>query len=169
LVRSPDHAASLPFYRPGGAPATVEQKRAAFVIVQGAFHKGLLANAYAPLADIRLSLDFCTLLLEQRLTGEFLPAIERAFPACDGWPLSARRAVVDMAYSLGINGLVAKYPRFMAACQTQDWEVAADECHRSREGEDPKRPDTWGGRNAWARAMLLEAAFEEFSDPLPGV
>lgn len=157
LVRSPDHAASLPFEHDGEVVATADEKRAAFIAVQDAFRPGLAASAYAHLTTIRMPLDYAVSLLESRLEHEFLPGVARVFHDCESWPLSARRAVVDMAYSLGIDGLVSGYPKFTGACLAQDWAAAADECHRRRKGEVASDPETWGPRNRWTRQMLLEA------------
>jgi GH24 family phage-related lysozyme (muramidase) len=158
LVRSPDHAASLPFEHDDGAQATAEEKRSAYIAVQDAFRPGLLAKSYSHLMTIRMTLDFAESLLERRLTEEFLPALARIFHRIDSWPMEARRAVVDMAYSLGINGLVTVYPKFIAACYAKDWSACAKECHRAKPGENPADPMTWGPRNSWTREMFLLAA-----------
>jgi GH24 family phage-related lysozyme (muramidase) len=158
LVRSPDHAASLPFEHDDGAQATSDEKRSAYIAVQDAFLPGLLAKSYAHLTTIRMTLDFAGSLLERRLNEEFIPALARIFHGIDSWPMEASRAVVDMAYSLGINGLVSGYPKFVEACYARDWTACACECHRAKPGENPTDPMTWGTRNSWTREMFLLAA-----------
>jgi GH24 family phage-related lysozyme (muramidase) len=163
LVRSPDHAASLPFAHHDEVPVTTDEKRSAFVTVQDAYQKGLLASAYASLTSIRMNLDACVSLLERRLSEEFFPAITRMFPDCYAWPSPARRATVDMFYSLGIYGFVHGFPMLTWQLQRPvnqggpDFYACADECHRRKDGEDAANPATWGPRNSWTRDMFLRA------------
>lgn len=106
------------------------------------------ASVYLGISDLRLSLDFVANLVGQRLETEFLPGIQRLCPGFDGFPLSARRALVDMAYNLGVHGL-AKFPVMLAACNSGDWATAAKQCHRAT------CRDT---RNAWTAQMFVDAS-----------
>jgi GH24 family phage-related lysozyme (muramidase) len=161
LVCSPEAAEQLPMEHDDGVPAASAEKNAAFIAVQDAFRAGLLAAAYASKTTIRMDRSTADAMLARRLDGEFLPAIEQVFHDVESWPLPARRAVVDMVYSLGISGLVRGYPKFVDACHAKDWLAAAAECHRKRQGEDPTDPSTWGERNTWTRQMLLQASAAE--------
>lgn len=106
------------------------------------------SSAYANLSDLRLTLDVVTGLVSQRLEAEFLPGLRRLCPGFDGFPLAARRALVDMAYNLGVGGL-AKFVHLLAACNAGDWETAEAQCHRSTCRDS---------RNGWTANMFAAAA-----------
>lgn len=61
-------------------------------------------------------------------------------------PEPAQVALLDMAYNLGIAGL-GKFLRLRAAVNTDNWEIAAKECHRNGPS---------AGRNAATAALFLE-------------
>lgn len=66
----------------------------------------------------------------------------------DGFPQSAKVALHDMAYSMGITGLRNSFPRFNDAVNRRDWAAAAAESHRTTVGDD---------RNNATRDQLLNA------------
>jgi GH24 family phage-related lysozyme (muramidase) len=148
---------ALPMVHQGGAHATDEEKRDVYARTLGAFAKGMTAMGYRCRSDLRLDHNDTLSLVTKRLETEFIPGIKAVCHDFDEWPLAARRATVDMGYSLGVHGLVHGHPSLVAALQARDWATAAGECHRRKDGEDPKDPTTWGTRNAWTRKMYLAA------------
>ena len=62
--------------------------------------------------------------------------------------LGLRQALFDMAYNLGVGGLL-KFRKLLAACTSGQWEIAATECHRAGIGDE---------RNLETAALFLQAA-----------
>ena len=148
LVASSQACAALPFvHLVDGSPATDGEKTAAWACVSDAFDKTKNAAAYQSLTSIRLSQDFVRSLVGQRLSSEFIPGIVRLCPQFETFPLPARRALVDMAYNLGVHGL-GMFPHMLAACNAGDWGMAANQCHRSTCRDS---------RNDWTAQMFAEA------------
>jgi GH24 family phage-related lysozyme (muramidase) len=87
-------------------------------------------------------------LTEHRIIGEFVPGLRGIFSDFDGYPLPARRALLDLAYNLGVHG-VSKFTHLIAACESGNWHTAAEECSTKNGRVD---------RNEWRSAMFLEAA-----------
>jgi GH24 family phage-related lysozyme (muramidase) len=148
LLRDADAAATLPwFHRATGRAATGEEIRAAFrdVAAMGAGHK---AGFYQHASDLVLSQAKLEQLAATRLEHEFLPGLRRLCPHFDGYPPAAQRALVDMAYNLGVGGL-GKFEKLVAACERGDFAAAAGACHRRSSREE---------RNDATRALFLEAA-----------
>ena len=137
LVADADACAALPWQHAlanvGGSPAPVtdEQKRTAYANVLNAFGPTKpSAMSYRSISDLRLTLDFVVGLVEQRLEAESIPGIQELCPSFDEFPLPARRALVDMAYNLGVHGL-SHFNLMLTACNARDWATAARQCHRS--------------------------------------
>jgi GH24 family phage-related lysozyme (muramidase) len=153
LVADADHCASLPFFHrlsPANAPPTAvtdDDKRSAYERVKNAFDNSKSAAFYAGLTDLRLTTEYVTDLVGTRLANDFLPGITRLCPNFDTFPAPARRALVDMAYNLGVHGL-GMFPHMLAACNAGDWAMAAGQCHRS------SCRDT---RNAWTAQCFIDA------------
>jgi GH24 family phage-related lysozyme (muramidase) len=51
------------------------------------------------------------------------------------YPEEVRQVLIDMAYNAGTDGLFRKFPRFIAAIKSKNWEEAAKECHSGDVGE----------------------------------
>ncbi len=147
LVSSAAAAEDLPFVNKGtGAPATREQIAAAFQAVSQ-LPKGRHAPAYSSATDVRLPEHTVRQLASERLDNEFLPGLRRLFPGFDKFPAAAQRALVDMSYNLGIEGL-GRFHDLRKACESGDWQGAATECHRRTCRAE---------RNDWTRQLFLDA------------
>jgi GH24 family phage-related lysozyme (muramidase) len=166
LVSTPGACVALPFaHKKTGLAATDEQKAAAWQAVKHAFDVKNVRPAmyYTPLTDLRLTRDFAYSLMGSRLKAEFLPALRHVCPGFDGFPEPARRALVDMIYSLGIGAFTpAHWPSLLAACNsippnwantlddgTCDPKSAAAQCHRNGGTET---------RNDWTAQCFIDAA-----------
>lgn len=148
LVASPIAAAALPFrHKADLSAATIEEKMTAFARVQDAFDPIASAEHYRNVSDLRLSQDFVRDLVSSRLSAEFVPGITELCPGFDSFPLPARRALVDMAYNLGVGGL-GRFHHMIAACNAGDWAEAAAQCHRS---------SCRDMRNAWTMQMFIDS------------
>jgi GH24 family phage-related lysozyme (muramidase) len=148
LVASPKDCAALPFAHPSGTPATEDEKRDLWKAVVNAFEKGEGAGFYRTLSTLAISRAFAYELAAKRIERDFIPGIKRLCHEFDEWPEQAQRAIVDMAYNLGIGGL-SHFVNFLGACQSRDWATAAKECHRATCRKS---------RNDWTEQMLVAAS-----------
>jgi hypothetical protein len=140
-------AQDLPF-KVRGVPATDQEKADGFRIVKKMFTPGCKAAFYRPLTELRLELPVIEELFRKRLADEFLPGLRRIFPKFDSFPISAQRALVDMAYNLGIEGL-SNFYILARYCNSGEWELATLECHVTGCRDE---------RNKWRQDMFLDAA-----------
>jgi hypothetical protein len=155
---NPKSVVTMPFvHMVDGSPADSSEKTDAFLQVQNRFAKGLTADHYRPVSDLRLDAAFCRRRLVYRLKSEFLPAIEKQCPAFDRFPVQAKLVLVDIAYNVGTAGFAA-FVELIADCNSRQFGRAADQVYTAREGEDPREPSTWGARNTWRMQTMREAA-----------
>lgn len=111
-----------------------------------AAEKGLPASGYQNLTQCRMSdASVQTLLFDD--IDAFAAAIAKQLPAWTGYPEPVQEALFDMAYNLGVGGLL-KFPKMLAACSAGDWETAATECRRNGIGD---------ARNAETAALFRQA------------
>lgn len=149
LVASPDACKGHPWqHQPSGAAALPGEAETLWSKVVDAYNPTFSAEAYRGCSDLSLSQDYVRGLVASRLTNDFIPGIIRICPGFDSMPLPARRALVDMAYNLGVHGL-GMFPHMLAAVNAGDWEMAASQCHRSTCRES---------RNAWTATMFIDAS-----------
>lgn len=137
-----------------GQPSTAAEVDAAWTAVRR-MEPGRAASSYANATKIRLDQGDVMALAERRLEREFLPGLKRLYPGWDTFPASAQRALVDMAWNLGIAGL-AKFRHLAGAVSARDWAAAAQSCGRST-----SRPE----RNQWTRQLFRDAAMPGNDDP----
>lgn len=71
------------------------------------------------------------------------------FTGYDGFPDSAKMALLDMCFNLGIGTLTREYPNLQKAVEAGDWLRAAAECGRKGIAAE---------RNDWAASQFKEAA-----------
>jgi GH24 family phage-related lysozyme (muramidase) len=79
----------------------------------------------------------------------FMSQLKQKFPSFDKYPDPVQIVLMDMAYNLGINGLISKFPKFTKAIKEEKWAVAA---------EESKRLGISSRRNLETKNLLLEAA-----------
>jgi GH24 family phage-related lysozyme (muramidase) len=138
---------ALPLSRANGAPATTAEKRAAWAVVKR-LPPGKADAWYASATELRLTFEQCHELARDRLEREFLPRLRERLPGFDGWPISARRATLDIAWNYGTAGLFRTktlFPQLLA----NDWRKVAATCEHLS-----SRPL----RNEWRAHRFLEAA-----------
>jgi GH24 family phage-related lysozyme (muramidase) len=136
------HAIQLPWI---GAPAST-LIAADFARVAAA-DKGLLAVRYESLTQCRLSAEAVGALLLADIEA-FEKNLNAHLPAWQVYPEPVQQALFDMAYNLGVGGLL-KFHRLLAACASGNWETAATECRRACIGD---------GRNQETAALFEQAA-----------
>jgi GH24 family phage-related lysozyme (muramidase) len=64
------------------------------------------------------------------------------------YPEPAQQRLFDMAYNLGVGGLL-QFKNLLAACASRDWEMTATECQRAGSGDT---------RNSETAALLRQSA-----------
>jgi GH24 family phage-related lysozyme (muramidase) len=147
LVRNEATAQRMPFVDTRtGRPATADQISQAYDVVQSLPAKRH-ADSYAPATHLRLPQEFVNQLMRSRLENEFLPGLRRELPHFDDYPPAAQRALIDMAYSMGL-GKLGTFHKLRDACEAGDWMTAAAECHRMGARAE---------RNEWTRDLFLLA------------
>ena len=143
-------AQELPFVRRDtGEAATPENIEADFKEVKKQ-PTGKLAQSYKSATKLDLPANEIDALLERRIDG-FEAELRGEFPQYDSYPEDAQLGILDMAFNLGTNGLVAKFPAFTKAARAQDWATCAEECHRLGVGD--------------VRNEVTKALFESAADP----
>jgi lysozyme len=99
--------------------------------------KGLPATHYEGLTQCRLGNDAIDALLVADITA-FEANLTAQLGAWAGYPESAQQALFDMAYNLGVGGLL-KFRKLLAACAAGQWAIAATECRRAGIGDERNR------------------------------
>jgi GH24 family phage-related lysozyme (muramidase) len=135
-------------------PATPDQIASDFSNVL-AQPKGQNYSYYETYTALVLPQPAIQALLLSRVQG-FTAQLIRAFPEFDSYPDEACAALFDMAFNLGLEGLLTKFPHFTQAVRNQDWATAAAQCTRG--GIQPSR-------NAWTAAQFQQAAAQNGSAP----
>ncbi len=102
-----------------------------------AAEKGSVAAHYEPITQCRLSGDAIDTLLIADIAA-FEANLTAGLNAWTGYPEPAQQALFDMAYNLGVGGLL-KFRKLLAACAAGQWAVAATECRRAGIGDERNR------------------------------
>jgi GH24 family phage-related lysozyme (muramidase) len=124
-----DAALALPWiHRSTGRPATAAAVRIAFAQARAQCF-GHAAPAHQRASDLVLPAGLAGDLAAARLDKFILPGLRLLSAGFDRYPVGAQRALVDMAWNLGLRGL-AKFHNLIAACRRGDFAAAADHCHR---------------------------------------
>jgi len=143
-IKGPAEAVQLSWTRDGRA-ALAAEIRDDFAKVAAA-PKGLAAGGYASLSTVRMS-DTTIDALASADVARFASEVAAALPNWNRYPEPVQAALFDMAFNLGVAGLL-KFKNLIAACDKAQWETAANECHRKGIGES---------RNLETAALFREA------------
>ena len=108
--------------------------------------KGLLAASYRKATLLDLPDPAIDAVLKVMVDG-FTAGLGKRFAGWAGYPSPAKRALLDMSFNLGLDGLVNKFPSLKKAVETGKWDLAAKECQRNGIGQQ---------RNDWARDLFLQ-------------
>jgi GH24 family phage-related lysozyme (muramidase) len=148
MLPSPEAAKKMKFIdRETGEPATDNEIERDFNAVQDQ-EKGNRAQYYEQFTRLDLPDEEIDSYLEKRIE-EFQNGLRGKFDDYDNYPEAAREGLLDMAFNLGVEGLVNKFPTFTAAAREGDWAKCAQECHRRNIGEE---------RNETTKKLFDEAA-----------
>jgi len=89
---------------------------------------GQAATAYQHLTKCRLG-DADVEALVAADVAKFEAELASALPKWNSYPEPAQEALFDMAFNLGMAGLM-KFPAMLKAVNEGDWATAAAQCHR---------------------------------------
>ena len=145
-LRDVSDAAALNF-QVQGVRSTPNQIAADFTRVK-TMKPGMIAAAYRQAGCPELDAETIQAGLRSRLAGVDA-ALRAQLSGYAEAPDAAKLALLDMAYNLGVHGLIFGYPRLRSAVMSGDWKAAAEQCHRDGPGAE---------RNDWTRAQFLAAA-----------
>lgn len=109
--------------------------------------KGHRAGSYKKDTKLDLPSSAIETLLDSRIE-KFKKELKLMFPSFDQYPMTVQFALLDMAFNLGTNGLVTKFPSFKKAIEAKDWKKAASESNR---------PQVSSSRNATVKKWLETA------------
>ena len=134
LLRTADEAKQLPFvHRDTQTAASAQDIELDFdaVAKQTA---GRSAGAYRQYTRLDLPEAAIDTLLDWRI-AEFQTGLQAEFSGYDAYPDPAKEALLDMAFNLGLSGLVRKFPKLKRAAESGEWAICARECERHGIGE----------------------------------
>lgn len=120
MVRSLEAAQALPF----DPPITQTEWKDLTVAPNGMLYTSYRCDTRGRLSDSGIDE-----LLEADIR-ECEQGLKTYFLHWDEWPDAAQAAVVDMAFNLGVAGLMIHFPHLTAAACAQNWETCSTQCHR---------------------------------------
>ena len=129
LLATSQAAVALPFVRKvDGAAASDQEKTDEWTLISQQ-DPGHAASFYDQFCKLRMNNDDVLSLLQNELQATET-SLEGAFTDYDTYPVKAQEGLIDMAYNLGLNGVLTKFPTFTQAVRNKDWNTAAAQCHR---------------------------------------
>jgi GH24 family phage-related lysozyme (muramidase) len=142
-------AASYPFLTLDDDPATDEQKRAEWRLINSHYSStgNHTADWYEDFTTLYLADEFIDNKLVE-IVGQSFTDLSARISGYGEFPSPVRIALQDIAYNVGAKGLVTKFPRLMTAINLRDWATAAQESHRSDPDDE---------RNNYVRDLFLSA------------
>jgi GH24 family phage-related lysozyme (muramidase) len=133
--------------RASGAAASAAQIASDFNRVQ-AQQMGMSAERYRQFTALDMADADIDELLNQDIAG-MESGLQQHLAGYSGFPEPAQDALLDMAFNLGVNGLLKKFPKLIAAATAQDWNTCAAQCQRAGISDN---------RNQKTKALFLQAA-----------
>ena len=146
VLKDPETAGGLPFHI-GDREATAEELAREFARVD-AMPGGRPALFYRREGGAEMSGEAMR-SLARGVVERMAVELEARLAGFDGMPDTAKTALLDMAYSLGVDGLLQGCPELVKAVEAGAWRMAAAKSFRAR---------AVAGRNEWTRTMLLRSA-----------
>lgn len=137
-LATPAAAASLPFtMRATGQPASAAQIGADYTSVKTQL-AGRAGSFYETFSQTVLTDDAIADLFGQDM-NRFLPGLVSKVPGFADFPRAAQLALVDMAFNLGVSGLLSKFPKMMRFVSAHNWAGCATECRRPQLSDERNR------------------------------
>jgi GH24 family phage-related lysozyme (muramidase) len=108
----------------------------------------LAASRYQQFTKLELTASGIDNLLSADIAA-METGVRSEFGDYDAYPEPAQDGILDMAFNLGVTGLVKHFPAFKAAAERKDWNTCAVQCHRNGISE---------ARNEKTKELFLRAA-----------
>lgn len=137
------------FDRATGKPATSSQIAKDYRRVSNAAGPGhnYGAGYFRRFTQLEISRETADALMYQVL-DEKVSGLKTAFPDFETYPEEAQMALVDMAYNLGVQGIVTNFLSFTRAVRNRNWTGAANQSNRYQLFDE---------RNQFVYDLLVEA------------
>lgn len=126
---------ALPLHTKQHTLATIQQKQDEFNHIKQ-LPVGYKAAWYQQYCQLHLTEQHCDSILQQHLS-QFEKELISIFSRKNGFkvpyhdlPQSVQHALLDMAFNLGSHHLSRHWPKLHQAIKQQNWQRAAQECHR---------------------------------------
>jgi GH24 family phage-related lysozyme (muramidase) len=94
----------------------------------------MAAGEYRQFTQLIMTPAAVDALLDKDIEG-MEAGVRANFQNYNSYPGPAQDALLDMAFNLGVHGLVAHFPHLKAAAEAQDWNTCAAQCHRNGIGD----------------------------------
>ena len=147
LLASPEAAKAMPFVHQSSQQLASDEEIEQEYTKIKAQQAGKLASYYKQFTTLELQDDEIDKVLISRIE-EFNNGLEREFNGFNAYPEQSKEALLDMAFNLGLSGLVRKFPKLKAAAEEGDWQTCANECTRRGIGDE---------RNEYTRGLFEQA------------
>jgi GH24 family phage-related lysozyme (muramidase) len=93
-------------------------------------HPAMAASSYRPFTQLEMTPTAVDALLNADIAG-MEAGLRTNFSNYDSYPESVQDALLDMAFNLGVHGLVEHFPHLKAAAESRDWRTCAAQSHRN--------------------------------------
>jgi GH24 family phage-related lysozyme (muramidase) len=130
MIASPDLAQGLSFVVRGTSQAASAAQIAADYNSVHSQRPAMVASQYKPFTKLEMTPAAIDQLLDTDIAG-MESGVRSAFRGYDNYPAPAQDALLDMAFNLGVSGLVTKFPKLKAAAEAGNWQTCANECQRN--------------------------------------
>jgi hypothetical protein len=145
-------AVSVPFLRPDGTSASVDEIRGEWLSVKNRVALAKQGHRAAEhVTSLRLS-DEGVQLVVSRTLATMEAELRRTYPEWDAWPADAQLATLAMAWACG-TGFRRSFRRLHTALLAQDWATASQQCRINSTGNAGVIP-----RNTAMRQLYFLAA-----------
>ena len=152
LIDSVEAAAMLPWKKPDGSDASVEEIEAEWLWVKNDRELAVRGAGLAKsVTKLRLLPEDVERITDERLEV-FVEKLVESFPEFADMPADAQLGLCSMAWAMG-PGFAKKFPRFTAHVRAGDFKSAAEECAINSAGNPGVVP-----RNRANKQLFLNAA-----------
>lgn len=130
LLQRAEDAQKLPFMvRDSGAPANAEQILHEWELLAAMQQNNYAASYFKRFTDLELSDEAIAQQTIDHLE-HFYDGLVREVDGFDDFPEASKKAIMDMTFNLGLNGVVRKFPKFITAFRNKEWAICKEQCNR---------------------------------------
>jgi GH24 family phage-related lysozyme (muramidase) len=130
MIPSAADAQQIQFVTCGTSTAATTQQILAEFTNMGRQRPAMAASSYRQFAQLEMTPAAVDALLDRDISV-MENGLRANLPAYDSFPGPAQDALLDMAFNLGVHGLIAHFPHLISAAVAKDWNTCATQCHRN--------------------------------------